>query len=165
MNRVIVIVIGCAALATSLIAQTPKYGVTVKAEKNVDFSKFKTYSWTQGQPSPDKTIDGQIVAAVDREMGALGMSKASSGTGDVMATYYSLSRTDVNLKGKPDASGALPQYPVGTLMVGLLEPGTRRRLLQLRIDRPLAGSRDELEGIINSAVAELFAKYPTRVQR
>ena len=82
-----------------------------------------------------------------------------------MVAYYSLSRTDVNLKAKPDAAGALPQYPVGTLMVTLLEPGTRRRLLQLRIDKPISGSRDELEGVIGGAVAELFAKYPTRAQK
>ena len=162
MKRLSIGVIVCVAMAAGAAAQTPKYGVTVKAEKKVDFAKFKTYTWTQGQPSHDKTVDAQIVAAVDRELGVLGMTKAASGTGDVMATYYSLSRTDVNLKGEPDASGALPQYPVGTLMVALLEPGTRRRLLQLRIDKPISAKRDQLEEVINTAVNELFAKYPTR---
>ena len=37
-----------------------------------------------------------------------------------------------------------------------------RRLLRLRIDRPIEIEPAKLEGAINSAVAEMFAKYPTR---
>src|SRR3954447_3930391 len=106
-------------MVSARAGQMPKYGVTVNAEKNVDFSAFKTYSWTKGQPSALKAIDAAIVAAVDRELAALGMTKATSGPGDVLATYYSLSRTDANVDAKADKTGALPQQSVGTLMVGL----------------------------------------------
>jgi hypothetical protein len=86
----------CAVLAAAAIAaaQTPKHGVKVESEKGVDYTKFKTYSWTQGQPSPDKTIEGQIVTAVDRELAGLGMTKATLGSGDVLVAYYSVTRTD-----------------------------------------------------------------------
>ena len=80
------------AVAAAPAAQKPKYGVTVTTEKNVDYAKFKSYSWTRGQPALNKSVDAAIVAAVDREMKALGLTKASTGTGDVLATYYSLSR-------------------------------------------------------------------------
>jgi hypothetical protein len=153
------------ACATAISAQMPKYGVTVMPEKNVDYAKFKTYSWTKGQPSLIKTIDARIVAAVDRELAALGMSKATSGSGDVLAAYYSVTRTDVNLKSKPDSKGLQPQYSVGTLMVALLEPGSRRRLLRLRIDKPIEAETDKVEAIIDEAVAEMFAKYPTRTRK
>ena len=163
MKRLSAGIVLCLAMTGSLAAQMPKYGVTVNTEKGVDFSKFKTYTWTQGQPSADKTIDAQITAAVDHQLSALGMTKAASGTGDVLATYYSVRRTDVDIKAKPDASGAHPQYPVGTLMVALLEPGTRRRLIRKRIDKPInASEAGALEATINSAVAQLFEKYPTR---
>src|SRR6185295_5545896 len=101
MKRLIVGTCLCVAMSAGLAGQKPKYGVTVTAEKNVDFAKFTTYSWTQGQPSAVKAIDAQVKTAVDRELGALGMTKVTSGTGDVLAAYYSLSRTDVNLKEKP----------------------------------------------------------------
>jgi Domain of unknown function (DUF4136) len=162
MKRVVLGVGMCVALVAGAAAQGPKYGVTVTAEKNVDFAKFMTYSWTAGQPSADKKIDAQIIAAVDRELSGLGMTKATSGPGDVLATYYSVSRTDVNLKAKPDSSGTQPQYTVGTLMVALLEPGSRRRLLRLRVDQPIETEPAQLEASINSAVAALFAQYPTR---
>ena len=157
--------LGCAVMLTLASAdagQMPKYGVTVTAEKNVDFTKFRTYSWTMGQPSALKTIDAQIVTAVDRELVALGMSKAASGSGDVLAAYYSVTRTDVNLKAKPDSKGLRPEYSVGTLVVALLEPSTRRRLLQLRADKPIDTEPSKLEAAINSAVTEMFERYPTR---
>src|SRR5512133_3343382 len=90
-----------AALVAVASAQMPKYGVTVTADKGVDYSKFKTYSWTKGQPANAQTIDAQIVAAVDRELAGLGMTKAASNP-DVLVTYYSVSRTDVDVKAKPD---------------------------------------------------------------
>lgn len=161
-------IVTCAWLVTTgalLAGQMPKYGVKVEAEKNVDFAKFKTYTWTQGQPSPDKRVDAQIMAAVDRELGALGMTKAASGTGDVLAAYYSLTRTDVDVKAKADDKGLRPQYSVGTLAVALLEPSSRRRLVRMRIDKPISTEAAKVEETINSAVADLFAKYPTRTKK
>jgi len=167
MKRLIVYAGLCVAVAAVAAAQTPngKYGVTVKAEKNVDFAKFSTYSWSPGRPSPDKTIDTQIIAAVDRELAALGMTKAPSGRGDIVATYYSTSRTDVDVKGKASATGARPQYSVGTLLVALVEPESRQRLLQLRADRPIDAESSTLEATINEAVAALFERYPTRTRK
>jgi hypothetical protein len=161
MTRVIVGAILCATLAAVSTAQTT-YGVKVTVSKNVDAAKFKTYSWTKGGPSPVKSVDGQIVAAVDNELKGLGLTRAASGPGDVLVTYYTLRRTDVDLKGKQDAAGALPQYPVGTLLVAMLDPQSRRRLVQLRTDKPIDLDPAKAESIINAAVAELFAKYPTR---
>jgi hypothetical protein len=143
-------------------AQMPKYGVTVTVEKNVDYASFKTYSWQRGQPALLRAVDGQIVAAIDAELAALGMSKAASGPADVLATYYSLTRTDVNLKAKPDEKGVLPESSVGTLVFALLEPGSGRRLLRLRADKPIDTEPAKLEAAIRAVVAELFAQYPTR---
>ena len=165
MTRFAICTILCAIVVAVPAGQTPKYGVKVTAEKNVDFSKFRTYSWTKGQPSALKEVDAQITASVDQQLATLGMAKATSGPGDVLAAYYSLTRTDVDFNAKPDASGQRPQYAVGTLMVALLDPASRRRLLQLRTDKPIDAKSDQLEPTINAAVAELFTQYPTRRQK
>ena len=163
MKRLLILGIGmCVAFTAAAAAQMPKYGVKVTIDKKVDFASFKTYTWTQGHPSADKRIDARVMAAVDRELSALGMSKAASGPGDVLAAYYSLSRTDVNVHAKPDASGQRPQYWVGTLVVALLDPANGERLLRLRIDKPIEIDRAKLDVSIDDAVAALFAKYPTR---
>ena len=137
-----------------------KYGVTVTADKSTDFAKFKSYVWTPGRPSPDKTIDAQIIAAVDRELAAAGLTKAPSGTGDVTVAYSSVSRTDVDVEAKPDAKGVRPQRSVGTLVVVMLDPASRKELLRLRADKPVDTDPSKSESEINLAVKELFSKYP-----
>jgi hypothetical protein len=159
-----------AALVLSVIAVAGvtaqlQYGVTVKAEKGVDFAKIKTYTWSNGQPAPNKTIDAQITAAVDRELQAVGLTKAASGPADVVVMYYSLRRTDVDVKAKPDASGSRPQFAVGTLAVALFDPPKKKQLLHMRLDKPIDADPAKAEDTINKAVAEMFQKYPTRAKK
>jgi hypothetical protein len=149
-------------MIVAVTAQMPKYGVSVKAEKGVDFAKITTYAWTPGQPSAVKEIDARIVAAVDHELHELGLTPAAPGAADVLTTYFSLTRTDVDLKAKPDAAGLHPQYAVGTLIVALLDPASRKRLLRLRIDKPIETTPAQLGETIDTAVAAMFEKYPTR---
>lgn len=141
--------------------QQQKYGVTVQAAKTDGLAKAKTYSWMVSQPSFDKTTDAQIVAAVDRELGALGFTKVVAGKGDVLATYASQRRTDVDLKSKT-APGGVQEFAVGVLIVELRDPATSVPLFRARIDKPIDADRAKLEGEINTAVKEMFEKYPTR---
>jgi len=153
----------CAAallLTTTSWAQVQKYGVTTEVAKNFDATAVKTYAWTPGRPSTDKGIDGQIVAAVDRELATVGLKPATAGTPDVFVTYYSVSRTDVDVKAKPDEKGLRPEHTVGSLVVAMLDPASRKPVLQLRVDRPV--DRADIEGSVNTLVGELFTKYPAR---
>jgi len=153
----------CAAallLTTTSWAQVQKYGVTTEVAKNFDATAVKTYAWTPGRPSTDKGIDGQIIAAVDRELATVGLKPATAGTPDVFVTYYSVSRTDVDVKAKPDEKGLRPEHTVGSLVVAMLDPASRKPVLQLRVDRPV--DRADIEGSVNTLVGELFTKYPTR---
>lgn len=140
--------------------QQPKYGVSVKAAKPAALAKAKTYRWTPSQPSFDKDVDRQIVAAVDRELAARGLSKVTAAPSDVVVTYASLSRTDVDLKAKPSASGALPEYAVGTLLVDLRDPANRASLFRVRMDTPIDKDPAKLEAAIDAAVSAMFEKYP-----
>ena len=149
-------------LSPAVLAQVTKYGVTVTAEKNVDFSTFKTYSWTPGRGAFVKDVDAHIKAAIDREMAALGMTKVAEDSGDVLLMYQSLTRSDIDLKKDPSAD---KPFSVGTLVVALLEPSNHRQLLRLRTDRPIEVEQGKLQASIDSAVTELFARYPTRSKK
>jgi hypothetical protein len=145
-----------------IAGQRPKYGATVQVTKAADLAKAKTYAWTPGQPSADKTVDAQIMAAVDRELTALGFTKLASGPSDVLVTYRSLSRTDVDLKSTSAKGGEPREYLVGTLVVDILEPANRQSLFRVRMDTPIDTDRAKLEAEINAAVTAMFEKYPTR---
>jgi len=156
----------CAGLAAApALAQMPKYGVTVKADEKTDFSKFKTYTWEHGWQAYDKGIHDQIMTSVDRELAAAGLTKRDTGTGDLIVTYASLRRIDVDINAKPDANGVLPRSDVGTLVVLLLEPGTRKELFRARVDRPIEGNSDQVKGTVDAVVKEMFAKYPTKTKK
>ena len=145
-------------------AQQPKYGVTVRTSDKSRLEKAKIYSWTRSQPSADATIDRQITAAVDKELAARGLTKGTSGPNDLVATYASMTRTDVDLKAKT-ADGQRPEYPVGTLLVELRDPASQKAAFSVRLDTPLSGDRAKLEPEINAAVAAMFEKYPIAAKK
>jgi len=132
-------------------------------DRKADFSKFKTYTWENGWQAYDKTVHANIRAAVDRQLAAVGLEKRESGPVDLLVTYASLRRVDVDLKAKPAKDGARPQYDVGTLVVLLLDPGTRNELFRGRVDKPIVLEPEKVQPVVDSAVTEMFAKYPTRV--
>jgi hypothetical protein len=145
-----------------IAGQQPKYGVTVKVAKAAALANAKTYSWTISQPSPDKAVDAQITAAVDRELSALGLAKVAAGKSDLLATYASVRRTDVDLKSKGAKTGHGREFAVGTLVVDLRDPASSQPLFRVRIDKPLDPEPEKVEAAINAAVTAMFEKYPTR---
>lgn len=150
------------ACATPIVAQTPKYHVTVTTDSKADFSKFKTYTWENGWQAYDKTVHANIRASVDRQLTAVGLEKRESGPADLLVTYASLRRIDVDFDSKPSATdGTLRQYDVGTLVVLLLEPGSRKEMFRGRVDTPIVVDADKVIAIVDSTVKDVFAKYPT----
>jgi hypothetical protein len=158
--------IAVGAVVAPALAQTPKYGVTVTTDKSANFAAYKTYTWEHGWQAYDKAVHANITDAIDRELSAVGLSKAE-GKADLLVTYASLRRVDTDLKSKPtDGNGGRRQYDVGTLVVLLLEPGTRKELFRGRVDQPIeVKSPDGVKSIIDGAIAEMFAKYPTRQKK
>jgi uncharacterized protein DUF4136 len=145
----------------SAFAVEEKYGATVKVDKYFDFAALKTYCWTVGWPAYDNAIDQQIVAAVDRELTARGLTKLAEEPCDAIVKYGSLQRTDVDLKSKPYPGTHLRrQYPVGTLVVLLKEPRSRRELFHARVAMPLESEPSKRAAQVNVAIARIFEDYP-----
>jgi hypothetical protein len=168
MKRSVVLLLLLGLMAAPIAAQKKitNYGVTVTADKNTDFTKLKTYVWESGWQAIDKNAHKQIVAAIDRELGALGFEKKDSGPADVVLTYAAIRRTDVDLKSKPTQGDVgRRSYEAGTLVVLLLEPGTRKELFRARGDEPIEADPEKLQAVIDTMVADMFAKYPTRTRK
>ena len=147
------------AVTAAAAGYTPKYRVKVQADKRVDFSSVRTYSWMESHPSSIPEIDAEIVTAIERELEELGLKQIPVG-GDVVVTYASMTRTDVNTEAKPVSKGYRPEYAVGTLVVSLLDPTGLKPLLQLRVDWPL--ERAGLDTSISNTVDRMFRYFPTR---
>jgi hypothetical protein len=152
-----------AAAVAAAAAVMPKYGVTVKVHEKADFAKFRTYAWTSGWSAVEPWADRMIVADIDRQLAALGLAKRDGEPCDVLVQYASLLRTDVDLRAKMSPVTKLrPEYPVGTLVILLLEPHGRSELFRGRIDLPIETEPAKFQAQFDRAIARVFAKYPRR---
>ena len=143
-------------------AQKTKHRVAVTEVERDALEKVKTYTWTVSHPSFDKIADTQIIAAIDRELMIRGLTKLATGRGDAVVTYASLSRTDVDLKSEPSATGELRTYPVGVLVVQVRDSATGQMLFNAKLHSRIDTEPARLEAAINAATAAIFRKYPVR---
>src|SRR4030095_16677170 len=103
---------------TTAAAETPDYGVSLKVAKKAELAKVKTYSWGASHAAIDRAVDSQIVAAIERELAGLGLTKVTQGSGDALVAYHTVVRRDVDTK-KEVAKDAVPGYLVGVIAVAL----------------------------------------------
>ncbi|MGE5359279.1 MAG: DUF4136 domain-containing protein [Bacteroidales bacterium] len=171
-TRIVVAVLLVLAFAVPGFAQktpaSPKATV-VHLDKSVDFAAFKTYSYEKGQPAIVKEADARIVAGIEAQLASLGLTKAASGPGDVVVTYYSVERMDVDLatfdKVAP-APGAerkpAQTVKVGTLVVDMKQPGKTAPAWRAKIEGVMQGDMTAKLDTVDKAVVTLFGVYPTK---
>ena len=138
-------------------AQT-KFGVTVQTAIPDKLAKVATYQWTAGSLS--RQVDGVITAAVERELAARGLTKVTSGRGDVLVSYSALGRTELDTKAAAKKGEAEREQSIGTLTVELREAVSREVLFRARVNTPLAKDPAAHQTAIDAAVAAIFEKYP-----
>jgi len=138
--------------------------VKVTVDKHTDFSALHTYAWTRGFASLDPDLDAFIVAAIDRELASAGLIREESEPADVVLSYGTVRRSDIDVSAKRDRnSGVYPEYSTGTFVVLIREASSRRELLRARAEVPLDVDITQLEEQIDSIITRIFAHYPTRV--
>ncbi len=166
----VLLLLACPAIG---FAQKPKAvkPVVVRHDKTVDFTKFRTYSYQQGQPAILKDVDARIVADLEAQLQAVGLTRAPEGSGDVVVTYYSVTRTDVDLatfdRQEPAAGTQRKMaetYTVGTLVVDVKPADAAAPAWRVKIDEVLAGDAAAQLKTVDGAVAAIFSVYPTRAK-
>ena len=142
-----------------------KFEARVNTVQPAELAKARTYQWSTTLPAFDKKANDLIVAAVDRQLGVRGLTRAPAGKSDLIVTYASATRTDVDVKGKPAKDGSLPEFNVGMLMVEVRDAPKGQLLFRARMNAPIESDPASLETMINGAVAAIFEKYPTSAKR
>jgi hypothetical protein len=134
--------------------------VKTTVDKKIDFKSFKTYSWEKGQVSADPAAHKSVVAAVEAELAALGLTRLDA-KGDVLVRYHAVARTDVDLKSKKN-DGARPTSDVGKVQVELLGGKSFKRVWQATTEERLSRDPAARDTDIRRAIARLFTAYPGR---
>jgi hypothetical protein len=134
-----------------------KYGVSVQAIVPAALAKASTYVWTEGDHAFNKQAHAMIVAAIDRELTARGLTKLASGSSDLLVSYDALGRTNVDLEASK--GNEYKDVSVGMLVVHLRD-AARKSVFRVRMDTPMERNTATIEAEINAAVAAIFGKYP-----
>lgn len=158
------------ALPAIGLAQKTPGKVVIEYNKKTDLTKYKTYSWGPGHSALLPAADKAIIAAVEKQLAANGMTKAATGAGDLVVRYHSVERADVDLSTfdpKPPAPGEqrtmAQTVSVGTLMVDLVDPVSQKLLWRGRIEGAISHDLPTLEQQLDKAVPRLFEKFPVGV--
>jgi hypothetical protein len=148
-------------------ARSDKGDVESTSAKGKNFAAFRTYTWDKGHEAYDPAAHKLIVAAIDKEMSALGFTRAEAGKADVMIRYHTVVSTFVDFKSLQKApvkaaDGSDKTAQLGTLVVEMVDPA-HKQLWAARTREFVEPST--LEQSIGPVVARLFQTYPGRTAK
>ncbi len=172
------------ALVFALSVQAQKIHVAVP-DKNVDFSKFKTYSWEPIGAVSHPVLAADIVGAIDEQMKAKGLQLVPSNPDLAIKIYGSIDQESTAYSNDPlyNATGGVPPFDpslsgpalVGTwgntvvtihkgeLVVDLLDYAAKKLVWRgMAQDNLAANNKSKLLDQVNKAVAKMFKDYPPK---
>ncbi|HEY2295957.1 MAG TPA: DUF4136 domain-containing protein [Thermoanaerobaculia bacterium] len=158
------------ALALIVLPACASLQVKTEQDLETDFSRYHTYAWIEGVPGRDPSLESQIQTAVDRELPFKRLHRVEKGGSPDL--YVSICVTvdedrvvqpdqwgyDLGTVGMSDSRVSVLTLPRGTLLVDLIDSGSRR--LVWRGQASQAVDREASEETIRKAVREVFRPYP-----
>jgi len=157
------------ALLIPVLGLAQKAPTVMQLDKAVDFATFHTYSYEPGHPAILKEVDARVVAGIEAQMAAVGLTKAAAGKGDVVVTYHTVTRTDVDLSTfdnvQPQAGGErkpAETLKIGTLVVDVKSTAAGKLAWRAKVEQVFAGSPAAQLKAVDEAVVAVFSVYPTK---
>jgi hypothetical protein len=154
--------------------------VKVNYNKDFNFGNIKTYSWDRGMAARNPHIDRMIVAGVERELAARGLSKVNADA-DVIVVYAAAVGIDLNVAygGRGNSAGAAQQtgipsadrswtVPKGSLAITMMDTKSKDLIWSGVATDSLPGepSSDiekdakKMEKPVSRSIEKIFKKYP-----
>jgi hypothetical protein len=162
----------CVALLLVLPASA---SVGVEYDKQVDFSRYRTYAWAEGAVAPNQRMLTQLQSAIERELDAQGLRKV-----DGPADLYILAHTatgigrviDVNELGYSgyywrQSGGEYPPttpssyLPVGTVMVEIFNRQKERVWLGFAVEY-FRSKVQKVDRLLDKVAKKMFRDFPAR---
>lgn len=158
--------------ASALAAQD----VRSNAMPGVDFSKYHTYKWVQvaGATYPNQIVDAEIKQAVDAQLSAKGLTKATGDKADLYVGYQTAmdQQKQWNAYGEGGrwfgggmASATSSTIDIGTIVVDLYDPGSKQLVWTGQATKSMDPSSNQAKNQKNldKAMAKLFKNFPPKV--
>jgi hypothetical protein len=156
-------------------------------DKGADFSKFKTYALKEGTPVGQQLIDDRIVAAIESQLGAKGLTKSAANP-DLVVVYHVAfdKQKDISTFSSGYGGGYGPygygwgggfaggttttqvrDIVVGTLVIDMADASKKqvvwRGMGVKEVDT--TAKPEKRDKSINNAVTKIFKNYPPKVKK
>jgi uncharacterized protein DUF4136 len=159
---IVALPIVCVCLLPSL-ARAQK--VNVDFDKSVDFAKFKTYAWQEGQSAANPLVHKRIVNAIEGQLTAKGWTKVEESPSAVVIYYAAIDeQRQLNAWGSgPRWTGGTANVEtilVGQMVLDIYDVATRQLVWRGFASDTASDKADKNEKKINEAVAKLFKQFP-----
>lgn len=153
--------------------------VAVDYDKTVNFSKYKTYAWSQGKGARNPLIDQMILTGVEQQLSAKGLTKVDANP-DLVVAYMAAVGFDIQVAQPSWSNAAMPLYmgitstgqmwnvSVGSLIVDLVDKksdqmvwrGTATETLPHGPTNNQAADAKSVAKPVRNCLAKMFKKYP-----
>jgi hypothetical protein len=171
-------------LITLFVFTTPAVAQKIKVDfdKNADFSKFKTFSWTRGAPPHNPLINQMIIDGVERSLAAKGLTKVNDGGDllvsvavaiqyDIQVAQQSRGNTGSDLQtGIPTGSAQPFDIRKGSLVIDMENPASKTIVwhglatdtLRYEPSGDMQKDAKKVEGRVRKTVEKMLSKYPPK---
>jgi len=157
-------------IATASLAQQVK----TDYDREANFSQYKTYSWEKVQTQDSLWVD-RIKEAVNTDLAAKGWTPVQSG-GDISVVAIETTQNQQTLDtfydgfgggwrwrgfgGFGDSTTTVETYKVGTLVVDLFDPKTKKLIWRGSASDALSNKSDKNIRNLDKGVQKMFDHFP-----
>lgn len=167
--------------------------ISVDYDKNTDFSKFKTYAFAVGTPTPETLTNQRIESAIEAQLTARGLTRVQSSAELTVVFHCAVAQQTqldtTNLSGwgwgpgwgrgwgwggrfrggwgglGGNAITQVEQIPVGTLIVDIGDSTNRKYIWRGTATKTLSSNQAKNEKSIDQEVKKMFEKFPPKEKK
>ena len=161
--------VGITLLGTVAIAQSVSYDF----DRSADFSKYKTYSWTEGTRVADELNHNRVVRAIDAQLAMKGFTKVDAGSSpDMLVAYHASFDKDLQINvlgsgfprfgGMRSGTATTQEIVTGTIVVDMMDANTNAVVWRGMASKEVnvSAKPEKRENEINRAAQKVFRNYP-----
>ena len=175
MNRSSLRTLVIAVCLSSISAAASAQKVMVDYDKEVEFAKYASYTWADGESARNPLVHKRIVNAIDGQLAAKGWTKTAAnaeGSPSAVVVYHAAIETERQLNtwgSGPRWSGfgnaSIETILTGQLVVDIYDAATKQLLWRGFASDTVSDDQEKNEKRLNEAVAKLFKQFPPKAAR
>jgi hypothetical protein len=158
--------------------------IVIDVDKASDFTKFKSFSWAEGQIATNPSTGQLIVVAVERELNSRGLVRNDTSPDIRIAA---MAAADMDLQGVGPSwnnerykswggynnQSALINVAKGMLMIDLIETKNKFSIWRgvvknVFVAQPTGNPEkdvSQMQSLVNKTVGKMFKKYPVNLNK